>query len=303
MIVMAGKERMLERVLGWFDSSRHIASQSDAIDWVRIVPFLLLHVGMISLVWVGFSSTAVAVAIGSYCIRMFAITAVYHRYFAHKTYSMGRKMQFGLAFLGATATQRGPLWWAAHHRAHHRHSDTTSDPHDASRSWWWVQVGWFLSKRHFRAPPNVPEWEKFPELMWLDRFDWFAPVCYALAIFALGEFLSGYGTSGWQTFVWGYVVSTVFLIHVTSFVNSVCHKMGGRRFNTRDSSRNCWWVAILTFGEGWHNNHHRYAGSVRQGFYWWEVDFSYYILRILRWFRLVDNLRVVPQAVIEEGRQ
>ena len=293
----------METVVRWFDSNRKIVSNSDAIDWVRIVPFLLLHIGIFTVVWVGFSSIAFTAAVVSYCIRMFAITAVYHRYFAHKSYSMGRGLQFGLAFLGATATQRGPLWWAAQHRAHHRHSDSDGDPHNANRSWWWVQVGWYLSKRHFTAPSNIRDWEQFHELVWLDRFDWFAPVSYAVAIFLLGELLSDFGTNGWQMLVWGYVVSTVFLIHVTSFVNSVCHKVGNRRYETKDSSKNCWWVAILTFGEGWHNNHHRYAGSVRQGFYWWEVDISYYILRVFQWCGLVRNLRAVPKSILEEGRR
>jgi stearoyl-CoA desaturase (delta-9 desaturase) len=299
---------MLASLVSWFDSSRAVYGRQRKVDWVRIVPFLALHLACGAVLWVGVSPIAVAVAVASYLLRMFAITGFYHRYFAHRAFSTGRATQFIFALAGAAATQRGPLWWAAHHRNHHRFADTAKDPHRPGDGFLWSHVGWFLSGTHFQADKTrVRDWLKYPELVWLDRFDLVVPLTYAALLFGLGALLEawapGLGTSGWQMLVWGYVVSTVVLLHATLLVNSLAHRMGDKRFATGDESRNNALVALLTLGEGWHNNHHRYAGSARQGFYWWQLDVCYFLLKTLSWLGLIWNLKPVPEPVLAEGRR
>lgn len=299
----------------WFDNARteaQIGAAGDAaarpLDWWRFTPFLGLHLACFAIVWVGVSPVALAVCAVSYLARMFAITAFYHRYFSHRTFKTSRALQFLFALLGAAATQRGPLWWAAHHRRHHRYADAVGDPHRPADGLLHAHVGWFLRDRNFVTDrARVRDWLKYPELEWLDRFDLFVPVVYAAALFGLGAWLDsaypGLGTSGGQLLVWGYFVSTVLLTHATLLVNSAAHLWGTRRFATDDDSRNNPLVALLTLGEGWHNNHHRYPGSARQGFYWWQLDPSYWGLRGLAALRLVWDLRGVPAPVLEEGRR
>jgi stearoyl-CoA desaturase (Delta-9 desaturase) len=272
------------------------------IDWVRIIPFIGLHLACLGVFLVGFSWFALAVFLASYLIRMFAITAFYHRYFAHRTFKASRPIQFLFGLIGAAATQRGPLWWAAHHRHHHKMADQPEDPHSPRHGFWWSHMGWFLSRRHFATEhAQIPDLVRYPELRWLDRFDLLVPVLYAAALFGLGavleRFAPGLGTSGGQLLVWGYFLSTVVLIHVTLTINSLAHCWGTRRYATRDDSRNNWFLALLTLGEGWHNNHHHFPGSARQGFYWWEIDLSYYALKVMSWLGLISQLKPVPDKV------
>ncbi len=282
------------------------ANLSDAnperIDWLRILPFIGLHLACLGVFFVGVSWVAVVVCLASYLLRMFAITAFYHRYFSHRTFKTSRPLQFFFALIGASATQRGPLWWAAHHRHHHKVSDRPEDPHSPRHGFLWSHMGWFLSRKHFETDlKQIPDLAKYPELRWLDRHDLAVPVAYAAALFGLGalfEWLApGLGTNAWQLLVWGYFISTVALIHATLTINSLSHVWGKRRYNTRDDSRNNWFLALITLGEGWHNNHHHYPGSARQGFYWWEVDVSYYVLRAMSLFGLVSDLKPVPDAI------
>ena len=273
----------------------------DAVSWLRIVPFVGLHVACFAVIAVGISPVALAVAVASYLVRAFAVSAFYHRGFSHRAFRAGRATQFVFAALAAAATQRGPLWWAAHHRMHHAKADTDADPHSPQRGFWWSHMGWFLTKRHFRTPLlPVRDLAALAELRWLNRFDLIAPVAFAGAMFALGEALGAdFGTNGWQMLVWGYVMSTVALMHATFLVNSVAHRPGAghrwqRPFDTRDSSRNLWWLALITMGEGWHNNHHRHAGSARLGFRWWQLDLAWLGLKLLAWLGLVTDLKPVP---------
>ena len=291
----------METILRWFDSGIGSKTDDESPDWGRLVPFIALHLACFAVYFVGVSWIALVIAAVSYLIRIFAITGFFHRYFSHKAFRVGRATQFVFAAIGASATQRGPLWWAAHHRAHHREPDTDVDPHNALRGFWWSHIGWFMSSTHFRTRTDlVNYWLKFPELVWLDRFDLTVPVALVVFMYLLGESLAVMGTDGWQIVVWGYVISTVVLTHSTLCVNSICHRYGRRRFETRDASRNNWIMALLTLGEGWHNNHHRYAGSARQGFYWWELDLTYYGLVALSAIGLVKDLKGVPQTVLEE---
>ena len=291
----------------WFDTDT--AADTDAgvdahrIDWVRVVPFIGLHVAALVGLWfVGFSWFAFWTALVLYAVRMFAITGFYHRYFSHKTFKTSRPVQFLFALVGAASVQRGPLWWAAHHRNHHRHSDTELDVHSpVTKSFFVSHMGWFLTKAGFRTDRNViKDLMQFPELRLLDRFDVFVPVALAVALFLLGGWLEthrpDYGTSAAQLLIWGFFVSTVVLFHATVTINSLAHVWGKRRYATRDDSRNNLWLALLTLGEGWHNNHHHYPASTRQGFYWWEIDITYYLLKLLSWLGIIWDLKPVPLA-------
>lgn len=298
----------MKAIKHWFDSSSTLPEDQQAladstqekIDWLRVVPFIGIHLACLAVIWVGVSPLAIGIAVGLYFLRMFAITAFYHRYFSHKAFKTSRVVQFAFAFIGASSTQRGPLWWAAHHRSHHRHSDTDADPHTPSKGFLWSHMGWFLSRKHYRTDYSlIKDFAKYKELVWLDRFDTAAPFLLALALLILGSTLNNFfpelGTSGWQLVVWGYFISTVVLIHATLCINSLAHWFGSKRYPTKDDSRNNWWLALITLGEGWHNNHHYYPASARQGFFWWEIDLTYYLLKLMSYCGLVWDLRDVPQ--------
>ena len=303
--------RALTTVSRWFDTQARVEDAgggADRIDWLRALPFIGMHVACVAVLWVGVSVTAVGVALALYAVRMFAITGFYHRYFSHRTFRTSRAVQFAFALVGASSVQRGPLWWAAHHRNHHRHADTPGDPHSpAQRGFWWSHVGWFLTREGFRTDwSRIPDLAHYPELRWLDRYDTVVPVLLAVALYLVGETLQQVapqlGTDGPQLLVWGFFVSTVVLFHVTVTINSLAHRFGRRRFDTRDDSRNNAWLALLTFGEGWHNNHHFFPGTARQGFRWWEVDITWYGLRLLAALGLVHDLKPIPAWVLAKAR-
>jgi stearoyl-CoA desaturase (Delta-9 desaturase) len=282
-------------------------AEPDRVDWIRCLPFIILHAGCLGVLWVGASPFAVWSAVALYFVRMFAVTGIYHRYFSHKTYATSRPGQFLLALWGATAVQRGALWWAYHHRHHHQHSDEPEDAHSPHvHGFWWSHIGWITSRRNFPTDySKIKDLAKYPELVWLNRFDTAVPLLFAVAIFALGHYLGHAApqlhTSGAQLLVWGFFVSTTALFHGTSCINSMAHLMGRRRFDTSDDSRNSWILAFVTLGEGWHNNHHRYQSATRNGFYWWEVDITYYLLKALSWTRLISDLKPVPKSIMEEA--
>ena len=302
----------LSSLLRWFDSwagLEPVREERDrSIDWLRVVPFLLLHLGVALVLVVGWSPVALAVAVTWYALRMFAITAFYHRYFSHRAFRTSRAVQFLFALLGASAVQRGPLWWAAHHRRHHRHSDEAPDAHSPEvDGFWWSHVGWLLARENYRTRlEEVPDLARFPELRFLDRFDALVPLASLLGFYGLGAWLArvapGLGTSGPQLLVWGFVLSTVVLYHCTFAINSIAHRFGSQPYATRDQSRNNAWLALLTLGEGWHNNHHRCPGAARQGFRWWQLDLSWYGLLVLAALGLVWDLRPVPLRVRAERR-
>jgi stearoyl-CoA desaturase (delta-9 desaturase) len=278
-------------------------ARPEAVDWARIVPFILMHVACLGVVWVGASFIAVTVAVALYLLRMFAITGFYHRYFSHRSFRTSRAAQLIFGIIGASSVQRGPIWWAAHHRRHHAFSDLPEDPHSpVHRGFLVSHMGWFLTRGGFRPDlRRVGDLMRFPELRWLDRFDIAVPVLLAIGLFVTGEWLEAnrpaLRTDGWQLLVWGFFISTVVLYHATYTINSLCHVFGRRRYATRDESRNNAWLAVLTLGEGWHNNHHYYPSSARQGFYWWEIDLTYYGLRLLSALGVVWDLKPIPTTV------
>ncbi len=303
---------LLTSVLRWFDSDANIesitATDPKKVDWLRIAPLLFLHLMCLGVFWVGWSWTAVGVAALLYFIRMFAITGFYHRYFSHKAFKTPRFWQFIFGALGNASVQRGPLWWAAHHRHHHRFTDQEQDVHSPSlHGFWWSHIGWLTSRANF--PTNykyVAEWAKYPELRWLNRFDTVVPVLLASALYIFGALLERLaphlGTNGMQMLVWGFFISTTVLLHATVTINSFDHMYGSRRYNTPDTSRNNALLALITLGEGWHNNHHHFAISARQGFFWWEIDVTYYLLVVMSWLGIVRDLRTVPEQVLNKNR-
>jgi stearoyl-CoA desaturase (delta-9 desaturase) len=298
--------RLFVTVVRWFDGYAVPTDENEPIrrvDWLRVVPFLAAHLACLAVIWVGWSPVAVGVAVALYVIRMFAITGFYHRYFSHRTFKTSRAAQFVFAFIGGSSAQRGAIWWASHHRHHHKHSDEETDPHSPRQhGFLWAHMLWFTSRANF-APrfKLVPDLMKYPELRFLDRFDIVAPVTLGAATWGLGKLLEVYapslGTNGPQMLVWGFFISTIVLFHGTCTINSLAHQIGRRRFETKDDSRNSWLLALITLGEGWHNNHHRYPGSVRQGFFWWELDLTYYGLKLLQALGIVWDLHPVPKHV------
>jgi stearoyl-CoA desaturase (delta-9 desaturase) len=291
-------------IAAWFDAQAAAPSApgDNRIDVARLVPFVVIHLGALAVWWVGVSTIAVAAAIALYVLRMFAITAFYHRYFSHNAFRTGRVAQFVFALLGASAAQRGPLWWASHHRHHHVHADEHEDAHSAlHHGLLWSHLGWFMSRANF-APRSalVGSLARFPELRFLDRWDVLVPLSLCGLLYAAGAWAEVHApslhTSGAQLVVWGFCVSTTLLYHATFCINSLAHRYGTRRYATRDASRNNAWLALLTLGEGWHNNHHHYPAAARQGFYWWEIDLTYYGLKLLQALRIVRDLRDVPAS-------
>jgi stearoyl-CoA desaturase (delta-9 desaturase) len=259
------------------------------------LPFLGVHVAaVVGVAVLGWSWSGLGLALGLYAARMFGITAGYHRYFAHRSYKTGRVVQFLLALLGTLSSQKGVLWWAAHHRVHHKHSDTPLDVHSVrQRGFWWAHVGWILSTRYDETEwKRIQDFARYPELVWLNRYWFVVVVAFAAALFLAG---------GAFALTWGFFVSTTLLWHGTFTINSLAHVIGRRRYETDDDSRNHWLLALITLGEGWHNNHHHYQRSVRQGFFWWELDVAYYVLKLMAALRLVSDLHAPPARLYAAG--
>jgi stearoyl-CoA desaturase (delta-9 desaturase) len=279
-----------EREGGRTDVARTMALGSDErINWRTSVPFLTLHLVPLGAFLTGVTARAVVLCVTLYAVRMFFLTAGYHRYFAHRSFHVSRPVQFLLAFGGTTAAQKGPLWWAGTHRAHHRYADTPRDVHSPLKGFWWSHIGWILCDKYSATDLDaISDFARYPELRFLNRHDWIGPWSVAIGTFLV---------AGWSGLVVGFFLSTVLLWHATFTVNSLAHLLGRRRYATSDTSRNSLFVALLTSGEGWHNNHHFYPSSARQGFFWWEIDPTWYVLRSLSAVRLVRDLRAPPPAV------
>lgn len=269
----------------------NVPSNSDDVAYPSSIPFVLVHVACLAAIWSGITWQAVALAIGLYGLRIFAIGAGYHRYFSHRAFRTSRVFQFVLGFLAQTSAQRGVLWWAAKHRMHHRHSDTELDPHSpVLRSLTYAHVGWIFVPRNDTTDYTVVrDLARYPELRWLNRHPYVPAILLGAACWLI---------AGWPGLVIGFCWSTVALWHATFSINSLAHVIGGRRYVTGDESRNNWLLALLTMGEGWHNNHHAYQASVRQGFRWWEYDPTFYVLRLLSWCGVVWDLHLPPSAVV-----
>ncbi len=261
----------------------------------NFIGFVGIHVACIGAIWTGVTWRALVIAFALYWARMFLITGGYHRYFAHRSYKTSRAFQFVLAFLGTTAMQKGTIWWSSRHRIHHKYSDEPEDIHSPKMyGFWQAHIGWFLCNKHSGATDlsRVKDLIKYPELRWLDKYHWVAPIMLAALCYCL---------AGWSGVIIGIGWSTVVLWHCAFLVNSVAHLWGTRRYQTGDDSRNNVVLAVLTMGEGWHNNHHHYQVTAKQGFKWWEIDATYYILRLLALFRIIWDLKPIPKDMLESN--
>lgn len=301
-------KKAIVRFFNWFANDNRYEEYEntpETIDWFRISPFLIMQVACLCVFWVGFSWTAFTTALVLYFLRLFSIGGFYHRYFSHKTFQTNRFWQFIFGVIGVASVQRGPLWWASHHRQHHMVSDQPEDVHSPKQhGFWWSHMGWFMSRKHFLYNPDrVKDLSKYPELVLLDRFDVFIPIFLFISLFAAGWLLKIYApqlhTTPWQMVVWGFCISTTALFHSTVVINSLCHVFGRQRFATSDTSRNSFILALLTLGEGWHNNHHYYPATARQGFKWWEIDITFYILKFLELIGVIWDVRGLPKSVLE----
>jgi stearoyl-CoA desaturase (delta-9 desaturase) len=266
----------------------------ERVEWLKSIPFFLMHLMPLFALFTGVRLFDVILCIVLYVGRMFFISAGYHRYFSHRSYKLGRIPQFIMAFGGTTCAQKGPLWWAGHHRNHHAFSDTERDIHSPKRGFWWSHVGWILCDK-FKATPEdrIRDFTKYPELVWLDKHCLVPPTLLAITVLLL------WGPSA--LFI-GFFLSTILLYHITFCINSLAHVFGVRRYATTDTSRNSLILALMTLGEGWHNNHHHYRSSANQGFYWWEIDISYYVLRLLNLFGLVEDPHTPPKVILGKNR-
>ena len=283
--------------------SAAVVQAAQSKGWRRIYfnptssPYWGVHVmAIVGVAVLGFSWTGLLLALALYVPRMFFVTGGYHRYFSHRSYKTSRWFQFVLG-LGATMTaQKGPLWWAAHHRVHHKLSDHPGDLHSVVQSgFWWAHHGWLLDGcLDGTDMDRVKDLAKYPELRWLNKY-WAVPVVGVAVI----TFLIG----GWFALVWGFAVSQVLNWHGTFTINSLSHLWGKRRYKTTDDSRNNPVLALITMGEGWHNNHHYYQVSSRQGFFWWEIDCTYYVLRALAAVGIVWDLHGVPDHIRDRAER
>ena len=266
----------------------------DRTDWVSAIPFFGCHLAPLAAFFVTVTWQDWVLCAITYGVRMFCITAGYHRYFAHRAFKTNRVVQFLLAFGGTTAVQKGPLWWASHHRIHHRYTDLDGDVHSPRDGFWWSHVGWILSTRFKDTDLSaIKDFAAYPELRLLERHQWIGPWSLGAVCFLIG---------GWGGLVIGFFLSTVLLWHATFLVNSLAHIMGRRRYATADTSRNSFLIALVTGGEGWHNNHHYLPASVRQGFRWWEIDPTWYVLKLMEQLHLVRDLRNPPARLLEQAR-
>jgi stearoyl-CoA desaturase (Delta-9 desaturase) len=270
--------------------------QYDDIMYPQVFPFLLVHAGCIAAIWSGVSWQAIVICAVLYGVRMFAIGAGYHRYFSHRAYSTSRAFQFILAFVAQSSAQKSVLWWAAKHRHHHLHSDTEQDVHSPwHKGFLYSHVIWIFYRQHDATDlVKVADFASYPELMWLHKFEVLPAVVVAGVCFII---------AGWPGLVVGFLWSTVLLYHATFCINSLAHVHGRKRYVTGDDSRNNWLLALFTMGEGWHNNHHAYQSSARQGFRWWEIDVTYYILVALSWLGIVWDLKRPPKQVLRNEQR
>lgn len=263
----------------------------------------VLGIFLVDLSWPDGVVLVVGVVLG-----LLSVTLCYHRYFSHRCFNTSRWFQFILAFWGATNLQRGPIWWAAIHRQHHSHSDSKGDWHSPRDGFWHAHHGWLESPDILMASyERVSDLTKFPELRFLDSYYFVPPLLLAAVLAGLGAYLQAHhpalGTSAWQMLVWGFFVRTALVWQLTFSVNSFLHKWGRKRFDTGDDSRNSNLLGVVTLGDGFHNNHHRYPISARHGFYWWEIDVTYYVIKLLEQLRLVHDVKIPPDEILEEGRK
>lgn len=299
----------LASLSAWIDNQQAECSinNSSTINWIRCLPFLLLHLSLGLVLFIKISIAGVVICFLSYFIRMFAITGFFHRYFSHKTFSTTKSIEIIFAFIGTCSAQRGPIWWASHHRAHHKHSDTPQDQHTPiHHSFLRSHMGWFMSNKNFHVQKNyVKDLEKKPHLQLIDRFDGIIPLIYLAILAIIGYCFEHYThvqLTPFSAMFWGFSVSTILLLHATFAINSIGHLFGNRTYNTMDESRNNLVLALITLGEGWHNNHHHWPISAKQGFHWQQIDISYWMLCLMKKLHLISDIKNIPNNKINKNK-
>src|SRR5579859_185907 len=268
----------------------------DDIIYPSAIPFLLIHLACFAAFWTGISAPALWLCVGLYWLRMFGVTAGYHRYFSHRAFTTSRLFQFVLALIAQSTFQKSVLWWAAKHRHHHQHSDTLEDVHSPRRTGFlYSHLGWIFARKHDTADlATIPDLARYPELRWLHHHETVPGIVLAALCWAV---------AGWSGLVVGFLWSTVLVYHATFCINSLAHVRGTQRYVTGDDSRNNLILALATMGEGWHNNHHAFQSSARQGFRWWEIDLSFYILQLLSLVGVVSGLKPPPERVVRNEQR
>lgn len=278
---------------------------------VSIVKFRvwLLHAASCLAFFIPVTRELVLVAVIGFFVRVFSWEAGSHRYFSHRSFKTTRAFQLFLAVLSAASAQRGPIWWATHHRRHHRFSDKKGDPHSPiQQGFWHAHMGWLFDQDKLSTDLNdAKDLSRYPELVFINKYHYVFPYAVLTAFFVLGHFTSLFGRTGIgiSAAIWGFFVPTLLSLHSTFLVNTITHGqpikwIRSRRFSTSDASCNSWIFSIPTMGASWHNNHHRYMNSARAGFYWWEMDLTFYVLKALSVLGIVWDLNEVPKKVLQE---
>src|SRR5258708_10190975 len=271
-------------------------SNGSTISILAAIPFAIIHLLSLGIFFFPFHWSYLITCVALLAGRMFWVTAGYHRYFSHRSFKTSRAFQFVIAFMAMTSSQKGVLWWAAHHRHHHRFSDQEDDLHSPTLfGFFWSHLGWIVSDKYTDTRIDyIGDFAKFPELRWLNKCYLVPPATLAIALLLIG---------GLPLFFWGFCLSTTLLWHDTFTINSLSHLFGSRRYETSDTSKNNWLLALITLGEAWHNNHHHYMPAPRQGFFCWEIDSTYYMLKFLSWGGLGWGLRKGPADFLAAGQQ
>jgi stearoyl-CoA desaturase (delta-9 desaturase) len=261
-------------------------------DWTTIVYMGILHLlAMLAFLPGNFSWQAVGLALVLHWITGgLGITLGFHRLLTHRSFETPKWLEYFFALCGTLACQGGVVKWVGLHRIHHKHSDTSSDPHDSNAGFWWSHMDWML--HDIPADRDIPRYTQDlddPVYRFLNNA--FIPLQIILGLLL-------YWWGGWSFVIWGVFARLVIVFHCTWFVNSATHMFGYRTFDSNDASRNCWWVALVTYGEGWHNNHHAYQYSARHGLKWWEIDLTWMTIRLLQIVGLAKNVKLVPEVAL-----
>ena len=268
-----------------------IAQPTSKIKWDILAGILFIHAGALLAPFTFTWSAFWVFMVLQFATGLLGITLCYHRLLAHRSFQVPKWLEYVLTVFGTLAIQGGPIKWVSTHRVHHAFSDRPQDPHSPTRGFWWAHVLWLFAYDEVLDHPVkyrrfAPDLARDPVHVWIEKTSGLQSTLLALALFALG---------GWPWLVWGFFFRATFVYHITWFVNSAAHLWGYQSYETNEGSCNNWWVALLSYGEGWHNNHHAYLHSAAHGLRWWELDITYMTIRLLAWMKLASRIRL-PQG-------
>jgi fatty-acid desaturase len=264
------------------------AKKDTSINWLTTMFMVIFHIGAIAALFM-FSWKALFVGLFFYWVAgSLGIGMCYHRLLTHRGYKCPKWVEYFLTVCATLALEGGPIFWVATHRVHHQLSDKPGDPHSPRDGGFWAHMGWILTGKTFHNKSvdllaYVPDLRKNKFHLWISEYHWVPMVVLGFVLLAIG---------GWRFVMWGIFLRTVLLLHATWFVNSATHMWGSKRFTTTDDSRNLWWVAYISFGEGWHNNHHAHPQSARHGLAWYEIDLNWYGIKTLEFFGLAWDVKL-----------